>query len=84
MNVLKSEHMVSMNAQRTLKAKLGHTPITLSEIWGKKKSGNPGFDFHTYDEKNDLVTFGEAKYNSNETLSNQTRLQFQRIIGIYK
>lgn len=61
------EYMVSMNAQRTLQSELKHTPITLSEIWGKKKSGNPGFDFHTYDEKNDLVTFGEAKYNSNAT-----------------
>lgn len=61
------EYMVSMNAQRTLKAKLNHKIITLSEIWGKKKSGNPGFDFHTFDEKNDLVTFGEAKYNSNKT-----------------
>lgn len=61
------EYMVSMNAQRTLQSELKHTPITLSEIWGKKKSGNPGFDFHTYDNKNDLVTFGEAKYNSNST-----------------
>lgn len=61
------EYMVSMNAQRTLQEKLNHVPITLSEIWGKKKSGNPGFDFHTYDKKNDLVTFGEAKYNSNGT-----------------
>ena len=52
------EYMVSMNAQRTLKAELNHKTITLSEIWGKKKSGNPGFDFHTFDEKNDLVTFG--------------------------
>nr|MBP3281046.1 hypothetical protein [Treponema sp.] len=61
------EYMVSMNAQRTLQSELQHVPITLSEIWGKKKSGNPGFDFHTYDERNDLVTFGEAKYNSNGT-----------------
>ena len=61
------EYMVSMNAQRTLQSELHHVPITLSEIWGKKKSGNPGFDFHTYDNENDLVTFGEAKYNSNET-----------------
>ncbi len=61
------EYMVSMNAQRTLQLELKHDPITLSEIWGKQKSGNPGFDFHTYDGKNDLVTFGEAKFNSNKT-----------------
>lgn len=61
------EYLVSMNAQRTLQSELDHVPITLSEIWGKKKSGNPGFDFHTYDQGNDLVTFGEAKYNSNGT-----------------
>lgn len=61
------EYMVSMNAQRILQSELNHDPITLSEIWGKKKSGNPGFDFHTYDKENDLVTFGEAKYNSNGT-----------------
>lgn len=61
------EYMVSMNAQKTLQTELHHVPITLAEIWGKKKSGNPGFDFHTYDKGNDLVTFGEAKYNSNGT-----------------
>lgn len=74
------EYMVSMNAQKTIETEFGHKHIPLAELWGKKTDGNPGFDFHTYDEKNQLITFGEAKYNSNNTALNDAVTQINHFI----
>lgn len=55
------EYMVSMNAQRTIETEFDQKHIPLAELWGKKKDGNPGFDFHTYDEKKQLIIFWGSK-----------------------
>ena len=41
---------------------LNYLDIPLAELLGKKKSGNPGFDFHSANLATDTVIFGEAKY----------------------
>lgn len=55
------EYIVSELAREAIIDKLGYLDIPLAELYNKKKSGNPGFDFHsqTLDE---IIIFGEAKY----------------------
>lgn len=57
------EYLVSCISQVTLKDSLNHDRILLAELWKEQVSGNPGFDFHTY-TPNDLLVYGEAKYNA--------------------
>ena len=57
------EYLVSCISQVTLKDNLNHDRILLAELWKEQISGNPGFDFHTY-SPNDLLVYGEAKYNA--------------------
>lgn len=57
------EYMVSCMSQVILKDNLNHERIMLAELWKEQISGNPGFDFHTY-SPNDLLVYGEAKYNA--------------------
>jgi len=59
------EYMVSMSAGDCLKDSLSHTVLPLSELWKEKLTGNPGFDFHT-ETHHGRISFGEAKYSSNE------------------
>lgn len=58
------EYIISKEGRRTLSEHFTHTPIPLAELWKEKKSGNPGFDYHSEAPSN-LIIFGEAKYNSN-------------------
>lgn len=60
------EYLISYSAQLTLVDTLSHKPIPLPEFYKEKISGNPGFDFHTV-SSNDIIVFGEAKYNSAKT-----------------
>lgn len=61
------EYVVSELARETLIAKLGYLDIPLAELVGKKRSGNPGFDFHSQNKITDTVIFGEAKYVAKTT-----------------
>ena len=56
------EYIVSELARETLINQLKYLDIPLAELLGKKKSGNPGFDFHSANLTTDTVIFGEAKY----------------------
>ncbi len=60
------EYMISMSAGNCLGESLNHSVFPLSELWKEQLSGNPGFDFHT-ESLNKRITFGEAKYNSNQS-----------------
>lgn len=56
------EYVVSVLAKNALVNELKYLEIPLAELLGKKKSGNPGFDFHTQNNISDTIIFGEAKY----------------------
>lgn len=56
------EYVVSVFSKRGVVEGLGHHDIPLAELLGRKKTGNPGFDFYTEDSTLQLVTCGEAKY----------------------
>ena len=58
------EYVVSELAREVLISQLGYLDIPLAELLGEKKSGNPGFDFHSQNNVTDTVIFGEAKYVS--------------------
>lgn len=61
------EYVVSELARETLIAKLDYLDIPLDELVGKKRSGNPGFDFHSQNKITDTIIFGEAKYAATTT-----------------
>lgn len=55
------EYVVSELAREAIVEKMAYLDIPLAELYNKKKSGNPGFDYHSQ-SKNATVIFGEAKY----------------------
>lgn len=55
------EYVVSELAREAIVEKLSYLDIPLAELYNKKKSGNPGFDFHSQ-TPDDVIIFGEAKY----------------------
>ena len=55
------EYVVSELAREAIVDKLGYLDIPLAELYNKKKSGNPGFVFHSQ-SLDEVVIFGEAKY----------------------
>ena len=55
------EYVVSELAREAIVDRLGYLDIPLAELYNKKKSGNPGFDFHSQ-SLDEIVIFGEAKY----------------------
>lgn len=61
------EYVVSELARETMITQLKYMDIPLAELMGKKRSGNPGFDFHSQNTITDTIIFGEAKYNSRIT-----------------
>lgn len=61
------EYVVSVLAKNVLTEELSYLDIPLSELLGKKTSGNPGFDFHSQNPTTDTVIFGEAKYVSSQS-----------------
>lgn len=74
------EYLVSCISQITLKDNLNHDRILLAELWKEQISGNPGFDFHTY-SPNDLLVYGEAKYN---TSNNPYTNALEQIVNFIK
>jgi len=59
------EIMVSITASQSLNQLFDHLSLPISELWKEKRSGNPGFDFHTVCPA-DVIHFGEAKYSSSK------------------
>lgn len=56
------EYIVSELAREAIVVKLNYLDIPIGELLGKKKSGNPGFDFHSQNSTTDTIVFGESKY----------------------
>lgn len=61
------EYVVSELAREAIVDKLNYLDIPLGELLGKKKSGNPGFDFHSQNCQTDTIIFGESKYVATTT-----------------
>lgn len=57
------EFLISSSALSVMENKYAHEKFPLAELWKEKDKGNPGFDFHTISGQ-ELLFFGEAKYNS--------------------
>lgn len=58
------EFLISVTAQDSLELQYSHRKVPLAELFKEKKSGNPGFDFHT-ETTTELLAYGEAKYSGN-------------------
>lgn len=58
------EFLISVTAQDSLELKCNHIKVPLAELFKEKKTGNPGFDFHT-ETTTQLLAYGEAKYSGN-------------------
>ena len=58
------EFLISVTAQDTLELQYNHKKVPLAELFKEKKTGNPGFDFHT-ETSTQLLAYGEAKYSGN-------------------
>lgn len=61
------EYVVSELAREAIVNELHYLDIPLAELLGKKKSGNPGFDFHSQNIDTDTIIFGESKYVATTT-----------------
>ena len=75
------EYVVSELARETMISKLDYLDIPLAELVGKKRSGNPGFDFHSQNKTTDTVIFGEAKYVTATTAYSSALPQIVDFIG---
>ena len=78
------EYVVSVLAKRALTIEFNYVDIPLSELIGKKISGNPGFDFHSQNSNTDTIIFGEAKYVAKETAHMRALKQVSEFIEAEK
>lgn len=74
------EYVVSELARETLIGQLDYLDIPLDELVGKKRSGNPGFDFHSQNKITDTIIFGEAKYIATTTAYSSALPQIVKFI----
>lgn len=74
------EYLVSDSASESLYKSYNHIRLPLSELWKEKKSGNPGFDFHTISTQNHVI-FGEAKYRTNSNSHTESLSQTSRFFN---
>lgn len=77
------QYLVSNISQLTLKDSLNHEKIPLAELWKEQTTGNPGFDFHSF-SPNDLLVYGEAKYNATNNPYTVAINQINHFIDIEK
>ena len=78
------EYVVSELSREAIVSDLGYLDIPLSELLGKKISGNPGFDFHSQNCSTDTVIFGEAKYISAKSAYLSAIKQINEFIAVRK
>lgn len=78
------EYVVSEISREAIVSNLGYLDIPLAELLGKKKSGNPGFDFHTQNPSTNTVIFGEAKYQSTRSAHLSALTQINKFIATEK
>lgn len=74
------EYVVSELAREAIVEKLGYLDIPLAELYNKKKSGNPGFDFHSQ-SPDEIIIFGEAKYLADRNAYGSGLKQVVKFIG---
>jgi len=77
------EFLISDTAQLALMRGHSHFKVPLAELFGRKVTGNPGFDFHTESSKN-LIIFGEAKYSCESTPRAKALSQIVKFIELEK
>ena len=77
------QYLISSISQVTLKDSLNHEKIALAELWKEQTTGNPGFDFHSF-SPNDLLVYGEAKYNAKNNPYTVAIKQINHFIDIEK
>lgn len=70
------EYVVSELARKSIVNELDYSDIPLGELIKEQKSGNPGFDFYS-ENKNKVLLYGEAKYNSSR---NAYGIAFEQIV----
>lgn len=75
------EYIVSVYSKRGVVEHLGHSDVPLAELLGRKKTGNPGFDFFTEESNIHLVTCGEAKYVHGKNAYTSSLAQINRFIS---
>lgn len=74
------EYVVSELSRKALINELNYLDIPLGELLGKKRSGNPGFDFHSQNPNTDTVIFGEAKYVASRAAYSSALPQIRKFI----
>ena len=82
-NIEFGEFLISATAQDSLKLQYNHIKVPLAELFKEKKTGNPGFDFHTESTTN-LIAFGEAKYSESINPHTKAIAQISRFIDLEK
>lgn len=73
------EYVVSELARQTLVKQLDYLDIPLAELFKEQVSGNPGFDFYSANNE-EIIIFGEAKYNSRQNAYGAGMEQVDRFI----
>ena len=74
------EYIVSSLSKRSIVEELNHLDIPLAELLGRKKVGNPGFDFFTEDLDENQISCGEAKFENGKNAYNSTMKQIRNFI----
>lgn len=59
------EYVISVLSKKIIVDKLEYLDVPLAELIKEKVVGNPGFDFYC-ENKDQIILFGEAKYQANE------------------
>lgn len=74
------EYIVSSLSKRSIVSELNHLDIPLAELLGRKKVGNPGFDFFTEDLDENQISCGEAKFQNGKNAYNSSMKQIRNFI----
>ena len=77
------EKVVSELARQAVVIHMGYFDIPLSELFKEQKGQNPGFDFLSMND-NQVLLFGEAKYQSGEYAYNASLNQIKDFIDEHK
>ena len=73
------KYVVSELARQALVNELKYLDIPLAELFKEQISGNPGFDFYSANLEQ-IIIFGEAKYNSRQNAYGKGMEQVNRFI----
>lgn len=74
------EYIVSAISKDAIVEELNHFDLPLMELLGRKKSGNPGFDYYTEERDNNILFCGEAKYKKGSNPYSSSFFQIKEFI----